>query len=213
MNWISRLAFDLDTAKGTNEPESDSRPRLYFDSVFDLRFRNVLSNPASLDSSNVLGAALQFGRCFLITERLAVSFPLYVWNRQNPAYYSIGGHDSIRGYVCDSISAFRYALLNTDVALRLFPDSSVGLRFGKRRARARELRLLLMMDALIMQDRLSWQSAVKPLASAGGGLSFLVTGERQRQLRVSTQMVQAFEHGRSPILYFQASFFSFERRL
>jgi hypothetical protein len=213
IDWVGRMSFVLDTGKSQPEVLPEPRHRIFFSSVFDMRFRDTLTNPASLDHSNFLQSNHRLWNRVFITESLAFNYPIYIWNEKISHYYSLGGFKTIRGYTDGSITAFRYLLNRIDLGLEVFPNGSVEIKVLKRSATMHDYRILFVVDGLLAQDHLSWDSEPKLYGGCGGGFACLLSGEKQQHIKVSTYIVQPLQAGRLPVVYFQTSFFNFEKEI
>jgi hypothetical protein len=213
IDWIAKTSFVVDSAKSRPDGTPEPKNRVVFSSVFSTRFRNTLTNPVNIDHSNALQTNHQLGDRLFITELLGFNYPIYTWNKKISSYYGLGGFDTIRGYTYGSIVAFRYLLNRFDISARVLPNAEIKLKLLKRRATIHDYRLFFIFDGLLAQDRLSWDSAVNAYGGCGGGLTFLISGERQQHVKLSTYVVQPIEPGRLPIFYFQTSFFNFEKKI
>jgi hypothetical protein len=211
IDWNARMSFVLDSAKSLPVGGPEPKHIVVFSSMFNTRFRNVLTNPVSIDNSNVLQTNHQLGDRVIITESLGFNYPIYIWNRDISMYHSLGGFDTLRGYPYGSIAAFRYLLNRIDLGAGVFPNARIKLL--KRRATIHDYRIFFIFDGLLAQDHLSWDSAVNVYGGCGAGFAFLISGEKQQHIKVSTYVVQPIEPGRFPIFYFQTSFFSFEKKI
>ena len=212
IDWIARASFAVDSAKSQPEGIPEPRHRVVFNSVFNARFRNTLANPASVDHSNVVQSYHRLWNHVFITESLAFNYPIFIWNREISRYYNLGGFNTIRGYTSGSVVAFRYLLNRIDLGFDVYPDASIKIKLRKRSAMIHAYRLFIILDGLMTQDHLSWNSEACIYGGCGGGFSCLLSGEKQQHIKVSTYVVQPLEAGRLPIVYFQTSFFNFEKR-
>ncbi len=213
IDWIARMSFALDSAKSQPEGIPEPRHRVVFNSVFNVRFRNTLANPASVDHSNVVQSYHRLWDHVFITESLTFSYPIYIWNQEISRFYSLGGFNTIRGYTYGSIAAFRYFLNRFDLGFDVFPNASIKIKLRKRRATVHDYRIFFILDGLLAQDHLSWNSVAHIYGSCGAGFTFLLSGEKQQHIKVSTYVVQPLQAGRLPIVYFQTSFFNFEKKI
>lgn len=202
IDWIANMSFVVDSAKSKPEGTPEPNHRIVFSSVFNTRFRNVLTNPVSIDHSNVVQTNHQLRDRVFIAESLAFNYPIYTWNRDISTYYSLGGFNTIRGYPYGSIVGFRYLLNRFGMGTRVFSEAQIKLKLFKRKATIHDYRLLLILDGLLAQDHLSLDSAVNFYGGCGGGFSFLISGEKQQHIKVSIYVVQPIELGRLPIFYF-----------
>lgn len=213
IDWIAKLSFVLDSAKSLPAGSPAPKHGIGFSSVFSTRFRDVLTNPVSIDHTNVLRTSHQFGDRLFLTESIGFNNPIYIWNTEVAGFYSLGGFNTIRGYSYGSVAAFRYLLNRIDLGAGVFPNAQIKLKLRKRRATIGDYRIFLILDGLLAQDRLSWDSPVNIYGGCGAGFAFLISGEKQQHLKVSTYVVQPVEPGRFPIFYFQTSFFNFEKQI
>ena len=213
IDWIARLSFVLDSSKSRSAGAPTPKHSVVFSSLFNTRFRNVLTNPVGIDHKNVLITNLQFGDRLFLTESIGFSCPIYIWNEEISSYYSLGGFNTMRGYSYGSIAAFRYLPNRIDLGAGVFPNAQIKLKLRKRRATIGDYRVFCIFDGLLAQDHLSWDSAVNVYGGCGAGFAFLVSGEKQQHLKVSAYVVQPVEQGRLPIFYFQTSFFNFEKSI
>jgi len=213
IDWIAKTSFVVDSANSRPEGTTIPNHRVVFGSVFSIRLRNTLTNPVSVDHSNVLQTNHQLGDRVFITESLAFNYPIYIWNRDISNYNSLGGFNTIRGYSYGSIVVFRYLLNRFDIGALIFPKAQIKLKLLKRKATIHDYRAFFIFDGLLAQDHLSWDSAVNAYGGCGGGLSFLISGEKQQHIKLSTYIVQPIEPGRLPVFYFQTSFFNFESKI
>jgi len=213
IDWIARLSFVIDSAKSRPAGAPEPKHSVVFSSVFNTRFRNVLTNPVSIDHTNVLRTNHQIGDRLFLTESIGFNYPIYIWNRDITTYYSLGGFNTIRGYSYGSIAAFRYLLNRFDLGARVLPNAQIKLKLKKRRATIGDYRVFFIFDGLLTQDHLSWDSELNVYGGCGAGFAFLISGEKQYQIKVSTYVVQPIEPGRLPIFYFQTSFFNFEKQI
>jgi hypothetical protein len=207
------MSFVLDSTKSRTEGTPVPRHSVVFSSVFNTRFRNVVTNPVSIAHGNILQTNHQLGDRVFITELLGFNYPIFVWNEDISNYYSLGGFDTLRGYPYGSIAAFRYLLNRFDLGAGVFPNAQIKLKLLKREATIHDYRVFFIFDGLLAHDHLSWDSAVNVYGGCGGGLSFLISGEKQQHIKLSTYIVQPIEPGRSPIFYFQTSFYNFEKKI
>ncbi|UCF99418.1 MAG: hypothetical protein JSV89_07740 [Spirochaetaceae bacterium] len=213
IDWIARMSFAVDS--GRSQPEGSPVPdnRVAFSSAIDTRFRNSLTNPVSIDHNNTLQTTHQLRERVFITETLGFNYPMYTWHKDISSFYSLGGFDSLRGYPYGSIAAFRYVLNRFDLGVAVFRNAQIKIKLGKRRATIGDYRLFFILDGLLTQNHLSWDSPVNTYGGGGGGFVFLISGERQQHIKVSTYIVQPIEAQMFPIFYFQTSFFNFEKRI
>lgn len=213
IDWIAKLSFAVDTVKSLPVGAPEPKHSVVFSSEFNTRFRNVLTNPVSINHNNVLRTNHQFGKRLFLTESIGFSYPIYIWDDEISRYYSLGGFNTIRGFSYGSIAAFRYLLNRIDLGARVFPNGQINLKLRKRRATIGDYRVFFIFDGLLAQDRLSWDSAVNIYGGCGAGFAFLISGEKKQHLKVSTYVVQPIEAGRFPIFYFQTSLFNFEKQI
>jgi hypothetical protein len=213
IDWIARTSFAVDSAKSQPERIPEPRHRVFFNSVFNARFRNTLANPASVDHSNVVQSHHRLWNHVFITESLAFNYPIFIWNREISRYYNLGGFNTIRGYTYGSIAAFRYLLNRFDLGFDVFPNASSKIKLQKRQATIHDYGIFFILDGLLAQDHLSWDSVLHSYGDCGAGFTFLLSGEKQQHIKVSTYAVQPLEAGRLPIVYFQTSFFNFEKKI
>jgi hypothetical protein len=212
IDWIAELSFAVD--QGRNRPAGGPEPRhrVVFGSQFYMRFRDELSNPASIDHRSLLKTYHRFGEHGTITDSLGLSYPIFIWNTEISRFYSLGGFDTIRGYSYGSIAAFRYLLNRLDLGFDIFQNAGINFKVLKRSMRIHDYTLFLIIDGLLAQDHLSWDTPVQIYGGCGAGFSFLMSGQRGNHLKLSAYAVQPVVAGRLPIFYFQMSFFSFEQQ-
>jgi len=213
IDWIAKLSFVLDSGKPLPVGSPEPKHSAVFSSVFSTRFRNVLTNPVSIDHGNELRTNHHLGDRLFLTESLGFNYPFYIWNRDVAGYYSLGGFNTIRGYSFGSIAAFRYLLNRFDLDVRVFQNAQIKLKLLRRRATIHDYRLFFIFDGLLAQDHLSWDSVVNVYGGCGAGFAFLISGENQGHIKLSAYVVQPIESGRLPIFYFQTSFYNIEKQI
>jgi hypothetical protein len=213
IDWIARTSFAVDSAKSQPEGSPEPRNRVICSSVFNTRFRDTLKNPVSIDHNNIMQSYHRLWDHVFIAESLTFSYPIFIWNREISRYYSLGGFNTIRGYTYGSIAAFRYLLNRFDLGFDVFPNESIKIKLRKRSAMIHDYRLFIILDGLMAQDHLSWNSAAHIYGGCGGGFSCLLSGEKQQHIKVTTYVVQPLEASRLPIVYFQTSFFNFAKKV
>jgi hypothetical protein len=185
----------------------------YFSSSIDTRFRSGYSLPLSIDNRNNLLIHTIINDTLFLTTDLSAGFPLKVWEKNPTEFYSLGGYNSVRGYLEDEMSAFRFLLLSEDFEYQ-FPRVEwevknilgTDLTFTG-------LRLLLLFDGLLTQERLSIESPLNWYLSVGGGLSLAVVEVEKRDWVIKLYLSQALQPNRMPVLYFTFSNYRFSTRL
>jgi hypothetical protein len=213
IDWIAKTSFVVDSTKSWPEGTPEPKHGVVFSSVFNTRFRNVITNPVSIGHSIAVQTSHQLRDRLFITESLGFNYPIFVWNEDISNYFNLGGFDTLRGYPYGSIAAFRYLLNRFDLGAGVFPNAQIKLKLLKRRATIHDYRVFFILDGLLAQDHLSWDSAVNIYGGCGGGLSFLISGEKQQHVKLSTYIVQPIDPGLFPIFYFQTSFYNFESQI
>jgi hypothetical protein len=182
---------------------------LYFNSFFDLVFRNSFGNPTSFSNTNSLIFRYSPHRNWQLEENVSLNYPIKTFHGETSSYYTLGGFDTIRGFPHESINVFRFLLVATSLEREILKSKEAKLKVWRLQTRVHQFHVLFFLDQLFAQDVLDISSRVDSYTSVGTGLSFVLSGESSNHLKTELFVAQALARGISPILYFKTSFYRF----
>jgi hypothetical protein len=209
----ARTSFVYDSLRAKDPDKRLAFEGIYYRSVFDARFRNSFDNPVSIDNVNNFLFRFNFWDRWYLGEKVNLSYPIKIWNRDLGSFYSLGGFDSIRGYEFRSINAFRFIHLSTNLEVEILRDKELKFKVGKLQTRMHQYRVFLLLDELLTQESLSLGSRVNFFSSIGTGFSFVLSGKKKGHFKIETYIAQPLEKGGSPLLYFRTSLYKLEKKL
>jgi hypothetical protein len=209
LTW--RLAFIYNSLE-VERPEKQVRfEGIYYQSVFDLRFRDSFDNPVSIDNRNNFLAKFKLSRLWYLEELINLNYPIKIWNEEISTFYRLGGFDSVRGYEYRSINAFRFVSFSTNFERALWKDKELKFKIRKLQASMHQFNVFLLFDEALVQDTLSLDSPVFSFTSVGTGVGFVISGRTRGHIKMDFYIAQAIQEGATPIIYFKTSFFTFQR--
>jgi hypothetical protein len=209
----ARTSFVYDSLRAKEPDKKLAFEGIYYRSVFDTRFRNSFDNPVSIDNVNNFLFRYNFFDRWYLGEKLNLSYPIKIWNRDLSSFYSLGGFDSIRGYEFRSINAFRFVHLATNLEVEILQDKELKFKIGKLQTRMHQYRVFLLLDELLTQESISLGSKVNFFSSIGTGFSFVLSGRKRGHFKIETYIAQPLQKGGSPLLYFRTSLYKLEKKL
>ena len=185
---------------------------IYYKTSFDLKYRNNLETPVSINHNENLLITAKTGKNWYIDQNVSTGFPITIWENTLTSFYTLGGFESIRGYQEKSINAFRYISTSSTIHRRLSLKKEIKKKVLKNYyIHASIFDLYLFFDQCISQNQLPLNSPIQYYPSVGAGSSIIISGENKRHIRVSLFVAQAIKQGQKPIIYLKTSFFQFEK--
>ncbi len=180
--------------------------------LFEMRYRNDFGEPVALDNKNQFVHYNDFFKNLSFTANASLSYPIAVWRDDIATFYTLGGYDTIRGFRKNSIGAFRYLLLSTDVEYLIKSIKADIPEFFTLDFRLTQIRLLFLVDGLFSQDSLSTDSPVRGRVSAGAGVKLVFVEGEKRHYTLRFYAAQAIERGEVPMLYLSITSSRFKLR-
>jgi hypothetical protein len=186
---------------------------LYYGSVFGMKYRQSFDNPVSLEHSNNLLLHFSIQDTWKLHQKVTLDYPVYVWNEGLTSFYSLGGFDSVRGVLFDSIHAYRFLFLSTNIEHEIFKGTEVPFTPFKLQARIHQFRLFMLVDELLSQECLDISAPVVSYTSVGGGLAFVISGKEQEHFEIKLYAAQQIGEPFAPFIYLRTSLFDLESQL
>lgn len=213
VDLIPRISFIYDNVRAELPDNELFFTGMYYRSIFSILYRDRFDNPVSADNQNLFLLHHNLDNTWFFTEKASLDYPIKVWQGDIANFYSLGGVDTIRGYEYNSLSAFRFFLLSTDVERDIFKERELKFKVQKLEARLHQYRILILWDILSTQDKLKLGSHVSIYSSVGAGLSFVLSGKSKTHFKIRLYAAQALGESFAPIIYFRTSLFGFEKKI
>jgi hypothetical protein len=213
VDLIPKLGFVYNSVRATVPEKGVYFNGLYLGSFFGMRYRQSFDNPVTLDHTNSL---LLYFNCFdlwKLQQKVTLNYPIYVWNRELAAFYSLGGFDSFRGVEYDSIHSYRFLFFSTNLEREIFPGAEVPFTPFKLQARLHQFRFFLLSDELLSQCCLDINSPIEFSMSVGGGFAFVISGKEGGHFEIRIYAAQQLGKDFAPFIYLRTSLFDLERQL
>lgn len=157
---------------------------------------------------------LNLSHLWFFEERVTLNYPIYVWNRELFGFYILGGFESIRGYETDSLNAFKFCLLSSNIEREFLRGRELKIKLSERRAVVlHQYRIIMFFDGLITQDHLSLRSQFHKYGSAGIGVACNLSGRERMHFNIRFYAAQGFSEKFAPIIYLRTSMFNFSTKL
>jgi len=180
--------------------------------LLEMRYRHDFGEPVALDHKNQFVHYNDFFKNLSFTANASLSYPIAVWRDDIATFYTLGGYDTIRGFRKNSIGAFRYLLLSTDVEYLIKSMKADIPEFFTLDFRLTQIRLLFLVDGLFSQNSLSTDSPVRARVSMGAGVTLVFVEGKKRHYTLRFYAAQALERGETPMLYLSITSSRFKLR-
>jgi hypothetical protein len=178
----------------------------YASSLLKMRYRSDFQEPVALDNIIQLVHYNTFTGELSFTGNANLSYPVAVWRDDLATFYTLGGYDTVRGYPKNSIGAFRFLLLSTDLELtlkkRINADVTESLPLD---IRLTQVRLLFLTDGLLSQNKLNIHSPVYGYVNVGSGVSLVFVEDNKRYYTLRIYVAQALLQRMEPMFYISIS--------
>lgn len=211
---VPQMSLVFDNVYAEETADNPYFKGMYLQTTFSMRYRNNFDTPVSIGNENLFLIHHHLRLFWFFEERITLNYPIYIWNRELFGFHTLGGFESIRGYDTDSINAFRFCLLSSNIEREFLKGKELKIKLSKRRAVVlHQYRVLMFFDALITQDHLNLSSDLHKYASAGIGAACNFSGRESTHFNLRLYAAQGFTEKFAPIIYLRTSMFNFSTKL
>ena len=213
VDLVPKVGFVYNSIKAKDPDKGLFYNGLYYGSFFGMKYRSSFDNPVSLEHTNSLLLLFSLENMWKLQQKVTLNYPVYVWNGGLASFYSLGGFDSVRGVLYNSIQSYRFLFLSTNIEHEIFKGTEVPFTPFKLQARIHQFRLFMLFDELLSQESLDSASHVVSYTGVGGGFAFVISGKDQGHFEIKLYAAQEIGKPFAPYIYLRTSLFDLESQL
>ena len=213
VDLVPKIGFVYNSIKAKDPDQGLFFNGLYYGSFFGMKYRYSFDNPVSLEHSNNLLLLFSLQDLWKLQQKVTLDYPIHVWNEGLASFYSLGGFDSVRGVLYNSIHSYRFLFLSTNIEYEIFKGTEVPFTPFKLQARIHQFRLFMLFDELLSQESLDIGSHVVSYTGVGGGFAFVISGKEQGHFEIKLYAAQEIGKPFAPFIYLRTSLFDLEKQL